>query len=246
MLSAKNWNLSGDRLTETGQLKIWKTLPGLYPIFSCRVSMNLCLQWMNRCTDVLTNHLEVTKSLARCIDLLLDGRGWLAAGWVSRFLCEFWLWLWGVRVFLWLWTGGPPLQCGSWGGKLSGEGCVKCGRGGWAADCMLVRGEANGFRDDGLPICEPMIPLWVKKRLSESQSEMKRAGSSAQSQSSAWRMLSTRSEMQKELYINTMQNNMHCPSPLYYLKNATGKLTWVIGEIYIRPVQTVGNSEALS
>lgn len=138
----------------------------------------------------------MTKRLVQSIDLPLGGRGWLAVGWLSRFLCEFWLWLWGVRVFLWLWTGGPPLQCGSWGGKLSGEGCVKCARVGWAADCMLVSGEASGFREDALPDWDPMIPLWVKKRFSESQSEVKRVGSSAQSQSSAWRMLSTRSETQ--------------------------------------------------
>lgn len=40
---------------------------------------------------------------------------------------------------------------------------------------------------------EVIIPLWVKKRFRESQREVNSAGSKAQSQSSACRMLSSRS-----------------------------------------------------
>lgn len=44
------------------------------------------------------------------------------------------------------------------------------------------------------------MPFCVKKRFSESQSEVKSPGSSAQSQSSAWRMLSSRSVGKKNVF----------------------------------------------
>jgi len=77
---------------------------------------------------------------------------------------------------------------------MSGDGWVKLAKVGELVGGILRGGGAICAKGEEPPEDEPMRPFWVKNRLSESQSEVKRAESNAQSQSSAWRMLSTRSE----------------------------------------------------
>lgn len=69
--------------------------------------------------------------------------------------------------------------------RVGGGFTLKCG------PCM--EGWMPRTNGELLPEEEPIMPFCVKKRFSESQSEVKSPGSSAQSQSSAWRMLSSRS-----------------------------------------------------
>lgn len=89
---------------------------------------------------------------------------------------------------------GPP-----WGpgpltdGYARGDGLVRLASVGGADGRKEGGTVAGGANEEGLPEGEPIRPFWVKKRFRESHSDVKRAGSRAQSQSSACLMLSRRS-----------------------------------------------------
>ena len=114
------------------------------------------------------------------------------AGWVNWGLwrpCPWW-----CRVLLGSWA---PLKGRAMGGYGRGDGWVRLARvgGGFILKCgPCMEGWTPRANGELLPEEDPIMPFWVKKRFSESHNEVKSPGSSAQSQSSAWRMLSSRSD----------------------------------------------------
>lgn len=94
--------------------------------------------------------------------------------------------------------GCAPLVGGTMGEYGRGEGWVRLARVGGG-----LEGKGGICKEWGEPMAsgellpEVIMPFWEKKRFRESQREVKSVGSRAQSQSSAWRMLSSRSGNRK-------------------------------------------------